>query len=400
VTGPGFRYTRLNQGPSLTAATARKARVHTRGKHMGNIRSRMFLVGALVSLGGTQLAAQVTYPSVRIQGRLQTQAYFFGNEDFAATTGPQSNFFVRRARIQANVQITETVYATIQPSFEDGSTRLRLRDAYIDVGFQRGEPRTRFTLRMGQEKRPFGRYELFSSNNLPSIERGAGKGLVKASSNDLFTTHGFLSHDVGAALLVRHKMGEGATQALTFQAGVYNGAGESKNDVNDAKSFGVRVTFPVTAKLNIGGSYFSHDGIVTPPAATAPDSSYKNTAFGVDASWGQPGDEGLFVVGDFMSGESSADNDVKIQGISAIAAYHIRMKNPSAFLYGIEPAIRFDTQDPDTDTDDDGSSIITAALNIYLSSRAQIRFAYEIQSFQADGIDSISGLRTAYTMNF
>ena len=176
---------------------------------------------------------------MRIVGRLQTQAYYFSNDDssFGGSLGPQSNFFVRRARIAANVQITETVFATIEPSFEDGSTRLRLRNAYIDVGFQRGEPTTRFTLRMGQEKRPFNRYELYSSDNLPSIERGAGRGLVRASSNDLFIAHGFLSHDVGAALLVRHKLGEGATQALTFQAGVYNGAGESRNDVNDAKSF-------------------------------------------------------------------------------------------------------------------------------------------------------------------
>jgi hypothetical protein len=346
------------------------------------------------------LAAQVTYPSVRIQGRLQTQAYYFGNEDYATATGPQSNYFVRRARIQANVQITETIFATIMPSFEDGSTRLRLRDAYIDVGFQRGEPKTRFTIRMGQEKRPFGRYELFSSNNLPSLERGAGKGLVRASSNDLFIAHGFLSHDVGAALLVRHKLGEAATQALTFQAGMYNGAGESRNDVNNAKSFGLRATVGVTPRLNVGASYFSHDGIVTPPSATVPDSSYRNTAFGIDASWGLPGDEGLFLVGDFMSGESSADNDVKIQGISLVGAWHIRMKSPNAFLYGIEPAVRFDLQDPDTDTDDDGSTIVSAGINLYFSSRAQFRAMYEVQSFQASGAESISGIRTGMTVNF
>ena len=120
----------------------------------------------------------------------------------------------------------------------------------------------------------------------------------------------------------------------------------------------------------------------------------------MDASWGQPGDEGLFLVGDFMHGESSADNSINIQGISLVGAWHIRMKNPNAFLYGIEPAIRFDLQDPDTDTDDDGSTLLTAALNIYLSSRSQIRLAYENQSFQASGLESISGFRTAYTVNF
>ena len=367
---------------------------------MGNIRSRVFL-GAVVLLAlSAELSAQVTYPNVRIQGRLQTQGYYFGNEDSAATTGSKTNMFVRRARIQANIQITETVFATIQPSFEDGSTRLRLRDAYIDVGFQRGEPTTRFTLRMGQEKRPFNRYELLSSNNLPSLERGAGRGLVRASSNDLFTANGFLSHDVGAALMVRHKLGEAATQALTFHAGIYNGAGESRNDVNDAKSFGIRATVGVTSKLNVGASYFSHDGITTPPAATAPDSSYKNTAFGVDASWGLPGDEGLFLVGDFMNGEKMADNGVTIRGFQVVGAYHIRMKDPNAFLYGIEPAVRFDMQDPDTDTDDDGSTLISGGINVYFSSRAQFRAMYEVQSFQTSGAESISGVRTGFTVNF
>ena len=52
---------------------------------------------------------------------------------------------------------------------------------------------------MGQEKRPFSRYELTSSNNLPSIERGAGRGLPGKASNDIFGDNGFLSHDVGAA---------------------------------------------------------------------------------------------------------------------------------------------------------------------------------------------------------
>lgn len=359
---------------------------------MATFRSRVLLGGALLLIGGAQLSAQVTYPNVKIAGRLQTQFYYFGNEDFSAVTGPKDNFFVRRARIQANGNITETVSFVIQPSFEEGSTRLRLRDAYIDVGFQRGEPRTRFTLRMGQEKRPFGRYELTSSNNLPSIERGAGKGLVKFSSNDLFTTNGFLSHDVGASFIVASKIND--AQMWRIQVGAYTGEGESKNDVNDAKSIAVRATVDLTSKLGIGGSYLSHDGI------NGADSSYKNNGWGVDASWGRPGDEGLYLVGDFMRAESKADNSINTQGISLVGAYHIRMKDPNAFLYAFEPLVRFDMVDPDTDTNDDGGSIITAGLGIYLSSRAQIRAAYEHQSFQASGSPSISGVRTALTVNF
>ena len=360
---------------------------------MASIRARVLAVGGvMLAVTASQGAAQVTYPNVRVGGRLQTQAYYFGNEEDTAATGSTNNFMIRRARIQASGQISETVSFIIMPSFEEGSTRLRLRDAWIDIGFQRGEPKTRFTLRMGQEKRPFNRYELLTSNNLPSLERGAGRGLIRAASNDIFTASGFLSHDVGASLIINSRLNEG--QALTFQAGVYNGEGESRNDVNDKKSFGIRATAGVTSKLNLGASFFSHDGV------NGPDSSYTNSAIGVDAQWGRPGDEGLFLVGDFMTGENRTDNDIKMQGFQVVGAYHIRMKSPTAFLYAIEPAARFDLADPDKDTDDDGATLISAGINVYFSSRAQFRAMFESQSFQASGSSSITGIRSGFNVNF
>ena len=69
-----------------------------------------------------------------------------------------------------------------------GRSGLRLRDAYIDVRFTQAANKSAFYLRAGQEKRPVSRYELTSSNNLPSIERGAGQGLLARASNDLFSS--------------------------------------------------------------------------------------------------------------------------------------------------------------------------------------------------------------------
>ncbi len=65
--------------------------------------------------------AQTTYPNVKVQGRLHEQFYYFGNQDYAAATGPKINFFTRRARIEARGQINEYVTVYIQPSFEGGS---------------------------------------------------------------------------------------------------------------------------------------------------------------------------------------------------------------------------------------------------------------------------------------
>ena len=64
--------------------------------------------------------AQTTYPNVKLTGRLQEQFYYFSNEDYAATTGPKSNIFTRRARIEARGNISENVAVVIQPSFEGG----------------------------------------------------------------------------------------------------------------------------------------------------------------------------------------------------------------------------------------------------------------------------------------
>jgi hypothetical protein len=370
--------------------------------------------------------AQTTYPNVKVTGRLQEQFYWFGNEDYAASAGPESNVFTRRARIEARGNISENVTVYIQPSFEGGRnlsglattctsspvpagggtptiacrttgrSGIRLRDAWIDVRLAKeGAPGT-FFLRAGQEKRPYSRYELTSSTNLPSIERGAGQGLLPRASNDLFAGAGFLSHDVGASLRYEYKLND--LQLVTIKVGAYNGQGESLNDVNNKKSFGARATAAVTPKIDVGASWFAHDGIVA--VGGAPDSAFTNYAFDIDAQYGKPGDEGLFVLGEYLHGTDASSAKNTMQGIQGLAAYNHRFQSPTSWLYAIEPAFRLDVADPNTDAADDTVTTLTAVLGFYLSSKAQFRMAYERQSFQGTNVASISGVRTALTVNF
>jgi hypothetical protein len=382
---------------------------------------------ALAIMWGVRTAtAQTTYPNVRLSGRLQQHFYYFDNEDYAPAVGSKSNFFARRARIEARGQISENVAVYIQPSFEGGRnlsgvattctstpvpagggtpiltcrttgrSGLRLRDAYIDVRFSPEASKGALYLRAGQEKRPYSRYELTSSTNLVSIERGAGQGLVARASNDLFGGNGFLSHDVGASVRYEYKLDD--IRLITVKAGAYNGQGESLNDVNDKKSFGVRATAAVYSKLDIGGSWFAHDGVVT--VGGAPDSTFTNYAWGLDAQWGRPGDEGLYVLGEYLDGNDATAAKNNMRGFQALAAYNHRFTSPTSWLYAIEPAFRFDLADPNTDADDDRATLITAVLGVYMSSRAQFRVAYERQSFQGDVTPAISGVRSALTVNF
>ncbi|HET6577826.1 MAG TPA: porin [Gemmatimonadales bacterium] len=384
-------------------------------------------MSALAAVAGLGTAhAQSTYPSVKVTGRLQEQVYWFDNAGYAASVGPESNIFTRRARIEARGNISENVVVYIQPSFEGGRSLsgvattctssavpagggtpaitcrtagrggIRLRDAWIDVRFAKEGARGGFYLRGGQEKRPFSRYELTSSTNLPSIERGAGQGLLPRASNDLFGGAGFLSHDVGASLRYEYHLDD--LRILTLKLGAYNGQGESLNDVNNRKSIGARATAAVTPELDVGASWFAHDGIVT--VGGVPDSSFTNYAWDVDAQYGKPGDAGLYLLGEYLRGNDATEAKNTMQGIQGLAAYNVRMTSPTSWLYAIEPVFRIDLADPNTDASGDRTTTITAVLGFYLSSKAQFRVAYERQSFEGSGIPGISGMRSALTVNF
>jgi hypothetical protein len=369
-----------------------------------------YALAAALLASAAPAAAQTTYPNVRISGRLHQQFYAFDNAAYAADVGPESNFFVRRARIEATGHISERVSFVIQPSFEGGrviraSTTcdpecvttgrggVRLRDAYIDV--ELGDPEgAGVTLRVGQEKRPFSRHELTSSNSLLTIERGAGNGLLPVAANNLFEANGFLAHDVGASLIAASDFGQGH---VSVQFGVYNGQGESLTDVNGAKSYGARATVGISPKLEVGGAFFRHDQILG--TGVDADSAFYNDAWEIDAQWGRPGDPGLFLLGEYLRGEARDAGRTPIAGATLIGAWHFR-RTPSGGLHAIEPALRIDLADPDLDTDDDGATLVSAVLGLYLAPRARVRVAYESQSFQDEARESITGVRSGLTISF
>lgn len=350
-------------------------------------------LGALLAAGAAGGLSAQRYPAIVLNGRLQTQGYAFSSEN----PGASSNFFIRRARIQVDANISDRLSLVIQPSFEGGRPGgVRLRDAFVDLRLTQPESKTGLFLRTGAEKVPFGRYELLSSNNLPSIERNAGRGLAQSAAYNLFEAGGFIQTDLGASLRLVHPLGAGRTMAV--KAGIYNGEGESLSDVNDAKSFGIRTTADLTPKLGVGFAWYSHEGVVTvQPGIT--DSGFRNRAIGLDAQWGKPGDRGLFAVVDYLSGEDDSADRNPIRGLSAVTAYHVRLA-PGRTVYAVEPVVRFDWADPNANAPRNGSTLLSAGVNLYLTARAQVRLMFERQNPGAPGAPTISGLRGAMTVNF
>jgi hypothetical protein len=389
------------------------------------VHARLLLLAAVLPA-----VAQAQAPTVQVQGRIQVQ-YRASSGDSSSNfnTNAVSNIFeVRRLRIQTNVRFGDNINLVIQPSFEMAA--LRMRDAYLRVGLS---PRIGIT--MGQEKSPFQRYELNSSNNLLSIERGLRilRLAGREGLNDLLTSNGYTSHDLGAFVDY-----VGPDNKVTIKFGVQQGSRESATDVNSAKSFYGRATATAITNadnqpvLQLGASFASRDRAICNAAANGgagcttnlafyADSSRSTTAFGLDAEWGgfRPG---LHVFADFASGKTapaanrintgrntanlrtSADSALRtFMGFSLIAAYRVNTTGPDTRLVKIfEPALRIDYLDPDTDLGDNQGILITPVLNIYFANTVVLRAGFDFYSYKdATGASqSARELKFSWQANF
>jgi hypothetical protein len=384
--------------------------------------ARLPLAGvALVCLAAPTARAQA--PNVRVAGRAQAQYRMSGGDssasynDAAVTNG----FEIRRLRIQADVRFGDNILMVIQPSFEMGS--LRMRDAFLRVGLTRT-----LGLTMGQEKSPFQRYELTSSNTLPSIERGLR--VLGASGrealNDVVVNNGYASHDLGAFV-----DWTAPGNRVVLKAGVQNGSRESTADANNGKSFFARGTAIVLTNaddqptLQVGASFASRDraacSTCTGTIAYFPDSTLRTTAFGLDVEWGgfRPG---WHVIADFATGDNvppglrvntgrntgnvrnTADsNVVTFSAVHVVAAYRLLTSGPDTRLVqAVEPALRVDYTDPDTGTPDDHGVLVTPALAVHFTNSVILRAGVDFYRYTdaAGNGHTLRELKLSWQANF
>jgi hypothetical protein len=359
--------------------------------------------------------AQVQYPAAKFKGRLQTEFRTSDIHSTAADGTPAAvntvvgnEIFIRRFYLEADVQVARNVRAKL----ELNATRraVNLEDAWVELGLSRF-----LSWRVGQEKKPVERQELLSSSLYPTVERGAqvagmrNQGLV--SENNFLTAAGFTSHDIGTSLEAHTR--EGARVPVSLRVGVWTGQGKDNPEVNDAKTFGGRLTVAPHPLLSLGASFVSHDDPVsvtvgsgaTATKVFAADSAGRSTAFGLDAEWGRaeadsvlrPGSSAkwrLHLVADAAFGKEGRVGAFSstLAGLRATApaagfsprfrTFHLvgeyRVPLDSGFvLQAIGPVFRIDRTEPDTGNDV-SSTLITPGLNLYFSSRAWLMVNYDV----------------------
>jgi hypothetical protein len=275
---------------------------------------------------------------------------------------------------------------------------VNLEDAWVDVGLGRF-----LTWRVGQEKKPVERQELISSSLYPTVERGAQVAGMRnqnlVSENNFLTAAGFTSHDIGTSLEAHTR--EGAAIPVSLRLGVWTGQGKDNPEVNNAKTFGGRLTVAPVRRLSLGASFVSHDDPVsvtvgsgsTATKVFAADSAGRSTAFGLDAEWGN-GERGLHLVADAAFGKEgrvgaftptlaglretapAAGFSPRFRTTHLVGEYKVVLDSGSV-VQAIGPVLRFDRTEPDTGNDV-GSTLFTPGVNLYFSSRAWLMVNYDV----------------------
>jgi hypothetical protein len=186
------------------------------------------------------------YAQIRYNKLMETNPDL-GCEQCDKSWGGDNGFFFRRIRLIVFGQVHERVYVYIQPDFasspSSGSMNFaQIRDAYFDVSLDK---KSRWRLRFGQSKVPYGFENLQSSQNRIPLDRNDALNSAVSNERDI----GVFAYWAPVAIRERFSYlvnsglkGSGDYGVVGF--GVYNGQTANRGEGNGETHIVGRVSYP------------------------------------------------------------------------------------------------------------------------------------------------------------
>ncbi len=321
----------------------------------------MTVLGAFVLSAGAADAQQISARAadITLGGRLHTQYLS------SSVGASDDDFFLRRARLTADVVVNERVDGRLMTDVSGGSADVQ--DAYLRFRFS-----TAFRVSVGQMKRAFDPFELESSTQLPLVERDGRVPGVDACSgvggtcsySRLVQKLKYSERDVGVR--VDGSIGERAA----YQVTVTNGEGINTRDVNDSKSLSARVEVEASAGVTVGANFGLHDY----PTGNGSESDYGGALgadFTVGSYYGGPMLMASLVRGDNWRAPDASGEPTAFTTAQIVGSYYFTTPTTD-LIEGVEPVLRVSAADPNGDADDDGGVLVTPGLHAYFSGRNRV----------------------------
>lgn len=343
----------------------------------------LLLVLVLVLTGAAKSAAQEVQAgplTLDFTGRAQMQlnTTSLGEDEL----GPDNDiagaaFETRRIRFGTAFEYEEWITGVIEVDFAGATAALT--DAFIDVALAEA-----LAISAGQQKKPFGIFELTSNTKILTIERTARirgledyLGAPVADAHSLLDDNAYLGRDIGV-------MAHGAFGRFGYAAGLFNGSGPNAREDLGSKAVAGRLSFAATDALVVGAAVSRQPtGLLD-----ADGDELVGTAWAVDAELGAFRAPGLHVMAELMGGDDpllvAADEMATMRGAQAAAGWFVPREGR---VEGIEAVGRVSWADPDTDLADDEGLLVTPGLNLYFTGRNRFMVNGDVYFPAQDGLD-------------
>lgn len=286
-------------------------------------------------------------------------------------------FGVRRARIYLTSEVLPNVKGRVQ--FGTRPTGFKPLDVYLDWKFVEIDKKRPLTLRVGQFKKPFSYQEfVMPSNNLNMIDR---------TFTNAFLAAGVFASERDQGAMVSADLWEYDVPVQAY-LGVFNGNGPGESiDDNDGKQFMARADVTPVTGLTVGADLsINRLGSAKDTTGAKPPGDPYGAKTAV--VWGGEGvftKSGLQVVAEVFGGDNTQGlSDFRMNVPTFLAWYAEAIyRSPS----GWEPGARYESFDPDTDTDNDGANIYSAVLGWSLSRSFRWQVEYGVTDYKDDRED-------------
>ena len=343
---------------------------------------------ALLLVTAAGAAAQVVEAgplTLDFTGRLQVQlnTTSIGDEEL----GPDNDvataaFETRRIRFGTELEYEDWITAVLEADFA-GETA-ELTDAYIDL-----ELADWIAVSAGQQKKPFGLFELTSNTKILTIERTARLrgledylGAVPGDAHRLLEENAYVGRDIGVVV-------HGEADRIGYAAGVFNGSGPNSREELGSKAYAGRLTYGLTDALTLGAALSRQ-----PTALAGADAEELiGTAWAVDAELGEFRAPGLHVMAELMGGDDplvlAGGEPADMLGAQAAAGWFVPR---TGRVEGIQPVVRVSWGDGATDLDANEGLLLTPGINLYFTGRNRLMLNGDVYVPSQDGLDPQYGV--------
>jgi hypothetical protein len=241
-------------------------------------------------------------------------------------------------------------------------------DAYAEIKLN-----DYFNITVGQFRIPFSLENLTSMNKFELIDFSQNVDAFTARGKDVIGNQ--YGRDIGIQLggtLIK----SGSKTLAEYRLGVFNGSGINIADTaNDAKDIVGRLIINPMKGLTFGASYYNGWGKAIKPTSEFIGRSQARNRFGIEASYTTAR---LSLKSEYIQGK---DGNTDKAGWYILAGYYIIPQK-------LQVVAKYDTYDPNTDTDKNITTNYVAGVNYNFNSWSRLQAFYTLREEQGTSVDN------------